>query len=84
MKQWIERRHQIRQHLHIAGTAVSCGGLDRLPVYVVNLSRTGAMVELPKGATMPEQVDLLFEHSAEPCRKIWHEGSLVGVEFIDT
>ena len=42
------------------------------------------MVELPKGATMPEQVDLLFEHSAEPCRKIWHEGSLVGVEFIDT
>ena len=41
------------------------------------------MVELPEGAALPDEIILLVNHSAEPCRKIWHEGQLVGVEFID-
>ena len=41
------------------------------------------MIELPEGAALPEAAVLLFNHSAEPCRKIWHEGRLVGVEFVD-
>lgn len=69
MEPWIEQRQHVRQVANVEGTAVANEGLLRVPVRVLNLSRAGAMVQLPVGAELPEHIVLLFNHSIEPCRR---------------
>lgn len=83
MQPWIEQRQHVRQSMHIDGTAVLDDGMERIPIVIVNLSRTGAMIRLPDSQKLPERVVLLFDHSVEPCQKIWHEGLLAGVQFVE-
>jgi len=80
---WIERRQDARQFMHVAGTAVVDGDLLRIPVTVVNISRSGLMVELPAGTDIPAEATFLFGHRLEPCQLIWHEGDLAGFNFIE-
>ncbi len=83
MEEWIEQRQHVRQHVHISGMAVGTDGLLRIPLFIVNLSRSGAMVETAADDTLPHEMSLLFDHNAEPSRKVWQEGRLAGFEFID-
>jgi hypothetical protein len=83
MERWIEKRQHVRQQVSISGTAASAGGLLHIPVLITNLSRSGAMVEIPSGEHLPDEIILLFTHSFEPCRKIWHEGVHAGFVFTD-
>jgi hypothetical protein len=83
MEDWIEQRQHVRQHVHISGMAVGTDGLLRIPLFIVNLSRSGAMIETVADDALPNKVSLLFGHSTEPSRKVWHEGRLAGFEFID-
>jgi hypothetical protein len=79
-----ERRNGERGATDIAGTAVSDGGLVRVALRIVNLSRTGAMLELEERIALPQRFVLLFEHTAEPCYLVWQHGAVAGVQFIDT
>lgn len=82
MAQWVEQRQNVRQLTDIDGTLATNNGLVRIPVRVVNLSRAGAMVELPDVIDIPEQILLLFNHRIEVCKLVWHEGNLAGFYFV--
>ncbi|WP_162783538.1 hypothetical protein [Devosia naphthalenivorans] len=77
-----ERRRHAREAIRIEGTAVAGDGLIRLPVWVVNQSKSGAMVEVSQRTALPEQFVLLFRHTAEPCRLVWQQGALAGIQFM--
>lgn len=81
MKTWIEKRLHRRDPLRITGTAVMADGLVRADVLVVNLSRSGAMVELSESTELAEVFTLLFNHSLEPCRVVWRQAQFAGVRF---
>lgn len=81
MKSWIEKRQHKREALRLEATAVMGGGLVRQNVMVVNLSRSGAMVEVSEAIELPEAFTLLFKHTLEPCRVIWRQSQFAGVEF---
>ncbi len=79
-----DRRRHARQEIRIEATAVGADGLNRLPLCLVNQSRSGAMLEMENASALPEQFVLLFEHRVEPCRLVWQHGTLAGVHFLDT
>lgn len=81
MKSWIEKRQHKRDFLQINATAVMADGLLRQDVVVVNLSRSGAMVELPETIELADSFILLFNHSFEPCRVVWRHAQFVGLSF---
>ena len=81
MKNWIEKRHHRRNDLRLEATAVLSDGLVRQNVLVVNLSRSGAMLELAESIDLPEVFTLLFKHSLEPCRVVWRHAQFAGLEF---
>ena len=81
MKNWIEKRHHKREFLQIKATAVMADGLLRQDVVVINLSRSGAMVELPATTELADSFTLLFNHSFEPCRVVWRHAQFVGLSF---
>jgi hypothetical protein len=83
MEQWVERRDDIRERVSISGTVVSDEGLLRISVSIMNLSRSGLMVRALEGEGFPHDAVVLFEHRAEPCRKIWSDGSVAGFLFLD-
>ncbi|WEK05822.1 MAG: PilZ domain-containing protein [Candidatus Devosia phytovorans] len=81
MKSWIEKRQHKREALRIAATAVMQDGLVRQDVLVVNLSRSGAMVELCESIDLSDDFTLLFNHSLEPCHVVWRQAQFAGVQF---
>jgi hypothetical protein len=81
MKSWNEKRQHKRETISIAATAVAEDGVVRQQVIVVNLSRSGAMVELAESIELPEVFTLLFHHSLEPCRVIWRHAQFAGLQF---
>lgn len=81
MKSWIEKRQHKREALRIAATAVMQDGLVREDIFVVNLSRSGAMVELSESIELTKDFTLLFNHSLEPCHVVWRQAQFAGVEF---
>ncbi|SEQ43642.1 PilZ domain-containing protein [Devosia sp. YR412] len=81
MKSWIEKRQHKREALRISATAVMDDGVVRKDVLVVNLSRSGAMVELEESIHLPEAFTLLFQHSLEPCHIVWRQAQFAGVRF---
>ncbi len=80
----IDRRADGRGFVEISAMAVAGEGLVRIPLRIVNLSLTGAMLELEERVDLPQRFVLLFNHTAEPCRLIWQQGAVAGVQFIDT
>lgn len=78
-----DQRMQPREPIAIEGMAVAGEGLVRTPLRLVNLSRSGAMVELADEAALADELVLLFNHRAEPCKLIWQRGPLAGLKFID-
>lgn len=81
MKNWIEKRLHRRAPICLPATVVMADGLVRQNVLVVNLSRSGAMLELDENIDLPEAFTLLFNHSLEPCRVIWRRAQFAGLEF---
>jgi hypothetical protein len=69
--------------MRIEATAVAADGLSRLPLCLVNQSRSGAMLELTGTSALPPQFVLLFEHRSEPCELVWQRGTLAGVHFLE-
>lgn len=84
MRSHDDRRRDVRHVARIEATAVAPDGLSRLPLHLVNRSRSGAMLELADANVLPEQFVLLFAHRSEPCRLVWQQGTLAGVCFLDS
>ena len=81
MKTWTDKRLHKREAIRIAATAVMDDGLIREDVLVVNLSRSGAMVELGENIRLPDAFTLLFNNSLEPCHVVWRQARYAGVKF---
>lgn len=58
-------------------------GLFRTPVTLVNLSRTGAMLEMAEPTRLDQNFTLLFLNSLAPCTIVWRQDNLAGVQFHD-
>ena len=81
MTSLIEKRRHKRETIRIAATAVTQDGILRQDVLVVNLSRSGAMVELAESIELNGPFTLLFNNKMEPCRLVWREAQFAGVRF---
>jgi hypothetical protein len=53
---------------------------------VLNVSGTGACILVPTGAVIPEHFELTIDHedAIRSCRRVWHDGSRIGAEFVST
>lgn len=54
--------------------------LTRLPIILVNRSRSGLTIELQEQVALPRTFRILFDRSIEPCTLVWQEGRLAGVQ----
>lgn len=61
--------------------AVLDNGVVRLPTTIVNLSSSGAMLEVAEGFTLGDKVTLLYRHSIEQCTVVWQRARHAGVRF---
>jgi hypothetical protein len=82
MSQFVEQRRHRRHTSKLNATAVAGnGGLLRLATTIVNLSSSGAMLELADSSQLTDSVTLLYGHSIEPCTVVWKRDRHVGVRF---
>lgn len=81
MQPSIERRQHHRQAVSINGTAVAQEGVLRIMILIVDLSSSGARVQLPMGIDARNEITLLFDHRAEPSTIVWREGNVLGLKF---
>jgi hypothetical protein len=79
-----ERRQAKREDTDLPATAITGDGLIRIELRIVNLSRTGAMLELEEQVDLLNGFVLLFEHRAEPCQLVWQRGNIAGVQFVES
>lgn len=84
MTSWNEKRQHRREPISIPATVVMGNGVVRQDVVVVNLSRSGAMVEVAESIDLPGAFTLLFQHSLEPCQVVWREAQYAGLKFDNT
>jgi len=83
MKIWNEKRHHRREPINISAVAVMDGGLTRRPVSVINLSHTGAQIEVSWPTELPPTLTLLFDNRLEPCELVWQSSPFAGLRFLD-
>src|SRR5215471_8438033 len=60
------------------------GAPNGMDCAVLNVSRTGACLLVPANAAVPDQFDLTIDHerAVRSCRRVWHDGSRIGLEFL--
>lgn len=61
------------------------GGFAKRKCTVMDLSVTGACIQLPDASPVPGVVNLAFTQDVRKltrCRLIWRKGSVIGVEFM--
>lgn len=78
-----ERRNFKRSDCAFEAVTQFDGG-PRDTVYVTNISPHGLMMIVTPGTFIPEEFQLLgLSELSVNCRRIWHRGENVGVEFIE-
>ncbi|HEY0234384.1 MAG TPA: PilZ domain-containing protein [Afipia sp.] len=61
------------------------GGFAKRDGTVVDLSTTGACIEVKDAASVPGVISVAFSKDVRKltrCRLIWRKGSMIGVEFL--
>lgn len=81
MDSFIERRVKQRKSLAVPATVVSVDGLARRSVTIVNISDTGAMLDLGGDWLLPRAFTLLFRQTLQPCHLVWQTERFGGVQF---
>lgn len=61
------------------GTIIADG--TRIPITIVNVSRSGIMLSLPEGTALRTPVALEIGTFVQPCDLIWQEGDNIGLRF---
>lgn len=58
-------------------------GVERLLATIVNISESGAKLELPTPVKLPENFYMLMpEHRIQPCRLVWSDHHYFGVSYV--
>ena len=81
MMDFVEKRQHRRHSSKLRAMTVLSDELVRLPTTIVNLSSSGAMLELDESLQPGESVTLLYGHSIEPCTVVWQRARHAGVRF---
>jgi hypothetical protein len=81
MKSFIEKRKERRLNINVPAVLVIGDGLVRRPITIINLSRSGIMIELNAGFDVPSRFYLLFERKLQPCELVWQQGLFAGAKF---
>ncbi|GEM_PF-1126665 len=76
-----ERRAFPREEVGGPGTLIFGEDAQRLEITVVNISRTGIMLELSDMVELPLTFSLLFKNVVEPCDLVWQNGLFVGAKY---
>ncbi|MET3925955.1 hypothetical protein [Devosia sp. 2618] len=83
MKSYIERRSDKRERISVKATVVAEGGVVRHDVLIMNISRSGVMIEMCETAELPAKFILLYSNKIQPCTTVWRDGKFAGVSFFD-
>jgi hypothetical protein len=79
-----ELRSNPRRKFHYNAAIVVEGAAKPIPCAIVDVSDTGARLQLVDDCELPEHFLLLLTRSGEPrrhCRIVWRNGLFVGVQF---
>jgi hypothetical protein len=78
-----EARTRSRSRTFLAGKIILNDGWSVVDCVVRNLSDTGACLELPSVAGLPDRFGLKVEQGAlaAKCRVVWKRGGRIGVAF---
>ena len=78
------RRKSLRRHFGYPGQIhVENGGSPRACT-IIDMSETGAQLDVPGDAPVPNEFSLLIggnSHVRRHCRVVWRSGTRMGVEF---
>ncbi len=61
------------------------GGFAKRSCNIVDLSKTGACIEVDDASSVPGVISVAFTKDVRKltrCRLIWRKGSMIGVEFL--
>ncbi len=61
------------------------GGFAKRACTIIDLSVTGACIEVEDAASVPGVINVAFSRDVRKltrCRLIWRKGSMIGVEFL--
>ena len=78
-----KRRLGVRENVHLRATVTNRSG-SRTEVVVVNMSASGARLELPFAAEIDPKHLLVFEDDVPErhCELVWRDGYEAGVRFL--
>jgi hypothetical protein len=79
-----ELRKKPRRQFHYNASLLIEGEKTPCPCAIVDVSATGARLQLQAECKLPERFILLLTKGGEArrhCRLVWHEGLFAGVEF---
>lgn len=78
-----ERRRHLRRHVLLAAELRSVGGRYRVEGMARDLSESGARVDLPPSALVPESVELTLPARGKkwPATVRWRRGTQIGLQF---
>lgn len=81
----LENRKSARQLTFRTGRITTADEPDQIECAILNLSRSGACILVPDGAEIAELFMLAVDREDEvrSCRRIWREGSRIGVAFLE-
>lgn len=74
-------RHQVQQHAWMTLD----GGFAKRNCTVVDVSTTGARLRLHETGAIAGKITIAFTgdvRKSTPCRLVWREGQMIGVEFL--
>lgn len=82
MKTSTQIRQPSPEDLGLIATAVMDGGLTQSPVSVLNLSPTGAQIEVHSATELPPTLTLAVKDRLETCEVIWQFAQFAGLRFM--
>lgn len=78
------RRKSLRRHFGYPGRIHFEDGVPPRPCTIVDMSETGAQLDVPGDGEVPGEFSLLIggnSHVRRHCRVVWRSGNRVGVQF---
>jgi hypothetical protein len=77
-----DRRRHPRQPVRLQALAVANDGLSRLETTIVDMSISGAKLEMDDAEQLPTSFYMLLpQHRLQPCRLVWRSGRYAGVAY---
>jgi hypothetical protein len=79
-----ELRKSPRRKFHYNATIIIERGAEPFPCAIVDISESGARLQLKNSSELPERFVLLLTKGSGPrrdCKIVWRDGLLIGVQF---